>query len=321
MRISVHAGDMELRQMMMKNPGAGKLYGVLEMFKAAGIDMHFQVVLCKGINDGAQLDNTISRLVGLGDRACSLAVVPVGLTQHRQGLYPLEAFGPEDAMTVIAQLEAWQTRLLEGHGRRFVYASDEWYVLAGRELPAYERYDDFPQLDNGVGMMVLFEEEFMEALGYSHDFMLGGRQDTTTVGAATCRPQACNNANKIPVKIGIVTGQAAGDFMGKLSKRFIHAYPGTTIDIYIIDNKFFGPGVTVSGLITGADIIAQLQGRCDGLTALFIPENAFRAGTEDMLCGAPLKNVSAALGVEAIKGSSDGGVFCNQLLAYLQVKP
>jgi len=328
MRISVHAGDMELRKMMMKNPGAGKLYGVLERFKEAGIEMHFQVVLCKGINDGVQLDNTISRLVGLGDAACSLAVVPVGLTGYRQGLYPLTAFGPEDAAAVITQLETWQARLLEEHGRRFVYASDEWYVLAGCKLPTYEKYDDFPQLDNGVGMMTLFEEEFLDALGCSKDFVISGRQvaaptnpckpGISAVGAATCRPQTRNNDNPAPIKIGIVTGRAAGEFMGKLAKRFTQSYPGAIVDIYIIENKFFGPGVTVSGLITGADIIAQLQGRCDGVAALFIPENAFRAGTDDMLCGATLKSVSAALGVEAVKGASDGGEFCHQLLACLR---
>jgi len=307
MRISVHAGDMALRQMMMGSDRAGGLFEILEQFYKADIDMHFQVVLCKGINDGNQLDSTIERLLTLGDRARSLAVVPVGLTKYREGLYPLEAFSQEDAKKVITQVEDWQARLQNERGGRFVFAADEWYVLAGQKLPGYKDYEDFPQLDNGVGMMALFESEFLHELeGIPGQARNDGNRKQISI----------QNSDKHYVKplcIGIVTGHAAGDFMGQLAKRFTDSFPNITIYIHVIRNDFYGSGVTVSGLVTGCDIISQLEGHCEGLDVLFIPGNAFRAGSNDMLCGATLEDVAQALGVETIKGSADGGEFCRQI--------
>ena len=325
MRISVHTVNFKLRRKMLHSIRAGNLLSVLERFAAAGIDMHFQVVLCKGINDGAELDKTIERLLRLGDRAKSLAIVPVGLTRYREGLYPLEGFGANDAAAVIAQVEGWQARIQEGIGaagmcdadlsargdNRFVFAADEWYVLAGIPLPQYEDYDDFPQLDNGVGMMALFEAEFLEALSDVHE----GELETDPMVAI--REGASSRQKQ--THIGIVTGQAAGAFMDKLLRRFTQSFPDITIDIHVIRNDFYGHGVTVSGLITGQDIIAQLQGHCNGLDTLFVPENAFRAGSEDMLCGATLGDVAEALGVDVIKGAIDGGEFCRQLKNCLEL--
>jgi len=289
MRVSVHAADMELRQRMMGSPKAVKLFEVLEQFSQAGIDMHFQAVLCKGVNDGPALDYTIQRLQELGQHAKSLAVVPVGLTRHREGLYPLAPFAKEDAAAVISQVEKWQARCQQEIGSRFVFLADEWYVLAGKPLPEYSEYEDFPQLDNGVGMMALFEEEFIRGINE------GG------------------NPSK-PARVGVVTGQAASQFIAKLSRLFMKSFPDITIDIHVIANDFYGPGVTVSGLLTGQDIISQLKGRCQGLAVLFIPENAFRVGTEDMLCGTTLGEVSNALEVKAIIGSANGDEFCRQLI-------
>ena len=295
MRISVHAADMELRQRMMKNAQAGKLFTVLKKLCETGIDMHFQIVLCKGLNDGAQLDYTIARLHALGQRARSLAVVPVGLTRYRERLYPLEAFTPPDAAAVINQVKGWQARLLKKCGKRFVFLADEWYVLAGKALPGYDDYEDFPQLDNGVGMMALFEDDFTQAINMcKHSISL---------------------CSLVSVHVGIVTGRAAGDFMRKLSRLFSESFPNIAIDIHVIDNIFYGPGVTVSGLITGKDIICQMSGRCNGLAVLFVPENAFRAESDDMLCGTTLEELSKALGVDTIKGSGNGEVFCKQLCA------
>jgi len=292
MRISVHTADMALRQQMMGNPKAGELLKILEKFFDAGIDVHLQVVLCKGINDGPRLDHTLTVLAEYGAWVKSLAVVPVGLTRYRDGLYPLECFTINDAKTVISQLDAWQAWFKKELSRRIVFASDEWYVLAGCQVPSHDTYEDFPQLDNGVGMMALFEQEFNEAL------------DTTEPNIKCSKPTS----------IGIVTGQAAGNFMSKLAKRFSDFCPSVAIDIHVVQNKFYGPGVTVSGLLTGQDIINQLSGKCGKLNAVLIPENAFRAGTDDMLCGATLDSVSEALGIKAIKGSADGGEFLAQLL-------
>ena len=294
LRVSVHAADMELRQRMMGSPAAAGLFTALEELSRAGVDMHFQAVLCKGVNDGPALDHTIQRLMSLGESAKSLAVVPVGLTRYRDGLYPLEAFSRSDAVDVISQVEKWQTRCLAETGSRFVFLADEWYVLAGKPLPGYDAYEAFPQLDNGVGMMALFEHEFRTAL-------------------AEKGMTSCLFAGK---KIGIVTGKAAAEFMTKLSRLFMESFPDVTIDIHAVTNDFYGHGVTVSGLITGRDIIGQLRGQCGGLSVLFVPENAFRAGTEDMLCGTTLKGLTEALGTGVVIGSSDGGEFCRQLRAF-----
>ncbi|MCL2361715.1 MAG: DUF512 domain-containing protein [Defluviitaleaceae bacterium] len=294
MRVSVHAGDMNLRRMMMGSMRAGYLFKILERFCKADIDMHFQVVLCRGINDGKHLDTTIERLANLGKNAKSLAIVPVGLTRYRDGLYPLEGFTGEDAVKIIAQVGDWQYRLCSERGSKFVYLADEWYVLAGKDVPYYGDYDDFPQLDNGVGMMAHFHNEFISTL----EEILVTIQSTMA-----------------PKRVGIVTGVAAGTFMRSLAKDYKRKFSNFAMDIHVIQNDFYGPGVTVSGLLTGKDIINQLTGKCVGLDTLFIPGNAFRIGTKDMLCGATLDEVSQALGVEAVIGSTDGGEFCRQLFA------
>jgi len=326
LRVSVHTADMELRQRMMGSPKAAKLFAALEQFSRAGLDMHFQVVLCKGINDGPALETTIRRLLELGGSAKSLAVVPVGLTRYRDGLYPLEAFSRDDATAVINQVEKWQAKCHKNIGSRFVFLADEWYVLAGRPLPVYDEYEDFPQLDNGVGMMALFEDEFRATLaeelrhpplGEEKRLLhLSLSQDKRLLHPSLREAKRRSNPSLDCLSIGIVTGQAAADFITKLSKLLMESFQDVTIDIHVICNDFYGPGVTVSGLITGRDIINQLNRRCSGLSMLFIPENAFRAGTEDMLCGTTLSDLSAALGVKAAIGSADGGEFCRQLLGF-----
>ena len=310
MRISVHAGDMALRQMMMGNANAGELMGRLTRFAQAGIDMHFQAVLCKGLNDGLQLDLTIKILDSLGEKARSLAIVPVGLTKFRQGLYPLEAFTAEDATDIIAKVEDWQRILQKQRGSRFVFLSDEWYVLAERELPRHDSYEDYPQLDNGVGMMALFETEFLRELNKKR-VKPYVPADKTPAGKQ-CPPHGTDQSPLL--HIGLVTGQAAGAFMRKLATHFTDSFPKITIDVYAIRNDFYGDRVTVSGLLTGYDIINQLKGRCEELDVIFIPENAFRAGSDDMLCGMTLGELAASLGVKTIKGSGSGRVFCSQMM-------
>jgi len=296
MRISVHTADMELRQEMMGTRKAGGLLQIIEKFSDNRIEMHLQVVLCKGVNDGAQLDNTLTVLAEFSMWINSIAVVPVGLTRYRDGLYPLVGFTVEDAMAVILQLDKWQAWFYKEFGRRIVFASDEWYILAGQELPRYENYDDFPQLDNGVGMLRLFENQWMEQM------------------AELVSSKAASPTKAQPLRIGIVTGVAAGEFMKQLAQGFIKVFPDIAVDIHVVQNEFYGEGVTVSGLLTGRDIITQLTGRVSGLDVLFLPENAFRAGTDDMICGATLDDVSQALEVGVVKGSSDGGSFLLQLL-------
>jgi putative radical SAM enzyme (TIGR03279 family) len=276
MRISVHAADFDLRRRMMGK--AAPLFEYLRTFNAAGITMHFQIVLCKGLNDGARLDETVKALLSLKPGAASLSVVPAGLTKHRGGLYPLTPFTAEDAAAVIAQAAAWQKKCRKKFGSAFVFCADEWYLLAGLPLPAYSHYEGFPQLENGVGMVALFEREFTDGIKRASAFR----------------------------RAGIVTGQAAAGFMRRLVKNI----PGAAV--HEIRNDFFGPGITVSGLLTGKDIIAQLRGKIDA-EVLFVPQNAFRANDDVMLDGTTRRELSGALGVTVEIGSADGRLFAKQL--------
>ena len=241
LHISVHTSNPDLRCKMLNNPAAGKLFEYLTLFSKAGISMHFQIVLCKGINDGAAFDDTIGALLSFGLKAASLSVVPVGLTKYRDGLYPLSPFSQKDAQAVIKQVEKWQAYARKKHGTSFVFCADEWYIKAGLPMPPYKHYEDFPQLENGVGMWALFKQAPPKKLQ---------KED-----------------------IGIVTGEAAQSLIKGLYKQ---------AKIYTVKNNFFGRAITVSGLLTGRDIIAQIgeRARQDGCKSLFLPENMFRAGTE-----------------------------------------
>lgn len=162
--ISVHTTDLELRKRMLKNPKADQVLKIMEQFAAAGIEMNLQIVLCRGINDGEKLDQTIGDLSSFYPHAKSLSVVPIGLTKYRAGLYPMEPFTKEDSEKIIDQVEQWQKRLKQNIGSSFVFISDEFYLKAQRQLPPAECYEDFPQIENGVGMISLLWEEFNEAL-------------------------------------------------------------------------------------------------------------------------------------------------------------
>ncbi|MCL2577058.1 MAG: DUF512 domain-containing protein [Defluviitaleaceae bacterium] len=282
LRISVHAADLDLRKKMMSCENASNLFTALKIFANAGIKMHFQVVLCKGLNDGENLSHTIS-VLSAQKGAESLAIVPAGITRHREGLHTLSQFTPEEARAVLAQIK------IESR-KNFVFAADEWYIMAGEPLPPYEYYKDFPQLDNGVGMLRLFEHEFLSAQ---------------------------KNCRKIETPrsfhIGIITGQAAAEFMSELACKFKERHANVKITIHTIKNSFFGESITVSGLLTGEDIIAQLKNNF-AEDVLFLPENAFRANTEDMLDGTTLTQLSAALGVPVKIGSLNGEEFYMQLL-------
>jgi putative radical SAM enzyme (TIGR03279 family) len=296
LRLSVHTVDPDLRCKMTGNKNAGNLFKALEVFNRAGIEMHFQTVLCKGINDGAKLDETIEGLLKYKPGAASLAVVPAGLTRYREGLTALEGFTPEDARTVIKQVKKWQRKCRGWYGSSFVFAADEWYVFAEWELPGCGEYEDFPQLDNGVGMLALFIEQNRKA---------AKRAKRVPVDSDTCG---------FEVKIGLVTGAAAYDFINKLAMEFEAHHPNVKIKVFKIENRFFGESVTVSGLLMGGDVIQQLQGLCDGLAVLFLPQNAFRAGTETMLDGITREGLEKALNVNVCIGNADGGEFYSELM-------
>jgi putative radical SAM enzyme (TIGR03279 family) len=267
--ISVHTTNPELRSLMQGNPRAGEALEKIKKLYEAGIVMNGQVVLCKGMNDGAELERTINDLAAFIPHMQSVSVVPAGLTKHRAGLYELEPFDKDDAQGVLQTVHRWQERIYGEHGVHFVHAADEWYMLAGEELPPAERYDGYLQLENGVGMMRLFLDECEEALG-----------ERAETGAGKGR------------EVSVATGLLAYPYIKALAARFADI----TVHVYGIVNHFFGEGVTVSGLLTGVDLISQLQGKPLG-GRLLLPANILRYGEDLFLDGLTVAEVERALQV------------------------
>ncbi len=252
--VSVHTTNPELRCMMLHNRFAGKIMEQLQKLYEGGIIMNGQIVLCKNVNDGEELERSIRDLSGFIPNIESVSVVPVGLSDHREGLYPLEPFNREDAREVIACIEKWQKKLYEEYGTHFIHASDEWYLLAGYEMPEEERYDGYLQLENGVGMIRLLTEEFHEGL-----------------------KEAVTDGKKRHVTIA--TGHSAVGTIRKLAEELCEKFPNVTVDVYEIVNHFFGEQITVSGLMTGTDLKEQLQGKDLG-EVLLLPVNILRSGED-----------------------------------------
>jgi putative radical SAM enzyme (TIGR03279 family) len=278
LHVSVHAADPALRQRLTGS--ISPLFDYLHALNGAGITLHFQIVLCRGINDGTYLSDTIHALAALQPGAASLSVVPAGLTKYREKLYPLAPFTQEEASRVITQVQGHQREYKKKLNTAFVFCADEWYLLAKRPLPPYRHYENFPQLENGVGMTALFEREFTKALP----------------------PNLRINKN-----IGIVTGTAAAAFMRRLTEPL---YPA--VKVLEVTNNFFGPLITVSGLLTGKDILAQLT-PLSGFHCLFLPQNAFRHNSTQMLDGTELRDLARAFGLPVYIGSGNGGDFAKQL--------
>ena len=262
--ISVQVTDPEKRVFMLGNKRAGNLLERMQIFKDAGIVMNCQIVLCKGINDGEFLDKTLVDLEQFMPEVFSISVVPFGMTKYREGLYPLELFSEDECRQVILQVESWQKKFLEKYGRRTVYLSDEFYVSAKSELPPYEAYDDFPQLENGVGMLRVTEDEFSDALS---EIKKGTRK-----------------------KVTVATGTLCADFL----RNMIEKMPDNNCEVVPIENRFFGNTVTVSGLITGQDLIYALKDKEIG-EALLIPSNMLRADTDVFLDDVTVGDVEKAL--------------------------
>lgn len=269
--ISVQTTNPELRCKMLNNRFAGEALKKLRRLADASIEMNGQIVLCKGVNDGEELKKSIEDLSEYLPHMRSVSVVPAGLTKYREGLYPLELFTREEAGQVIDLIESYQQEFYERYGLHFIHASDEWYINAGREFPEEERYDGYIQLENGVGMMRLLIEEFSEAIKNIE-------------------------GDKRKKHISLATGYLAYGLIKKLSEETMEKFPNIKIDVYAIRNDFFGETITVSGLITGQDIIAQLKGRNLG-EVLLLPNNILRTGEDVFLDDLHLTDVENALQV------------------------
>ena len=288
--ISFQTMNPELRCRMLQNRFAGDALKKAQRFYEAGIVMNGQIVLCKGINDGAELESSIEKLSRYLPYLQSVSVVPVGLTEHREGLYPLEPFTREDAQKVLEQLHRWQDRLYREQGTHFIHAGDEWYLLAGQDLPKAENYDGYLQLENGVGMVRLFREELAEALAER-------RND---------EPAAAR-------KVTIATGMLAAPILQEAADQIGAVYPGIKLQVIPVENHFFGERITVAGLLTGQDLKNQLSGRDLG-EELLLTENMFRDGEEVFLDDMTAEELSGALQVPVTIVKSDGKAFLEAVL-------
>jgi len=293
--VSVHTTDPELRVKMLKNPRAGEIMKHLVRLADAGIVLNAQIVLCKGVNDGENLERTLADLAGLAPRLQSLSVVPVGLTKYREGLYPLEPFTKEDAKALLRQLEPWQKRQFEKTGLHFVHAADEFYILAEEELPPAEAYDGYLQIENGVGMMRSFLDEAGEAL--------------------KCLPETAPGSGTVTV----VTAKAAYGYIAGIAREIEKKAPGGHIRVACIRNDFFGEKITVTGLLTGGDILRQLAGHELGKT-VFLPENLLRAGETVLLDDVTLDDLKKALQTDVDSVQSSGKDFVEKLYTSITEK-
>ena len=271
--ISVHTTNPELRCMMLHNRFAGDALKKIERLAEAAIEMNGQIVLCKDVNDGEELKRSIEDLSKFLPHMRSVSVVPSGLTKYREGLYPLKPFTKEDAIAVIDLIESYSKKFYDEYGLHFIHASDEWYILAEREFPNEERYDGYIQLENGVGMMRLLKDEFMEAINNTP-------------------------ADEIERNVSIVTGKLAANLMREFAVMVENKFKNTKVNVYQIVNEFFGETITVSGLLTGQDILKQLSEYKDELgDRVLLPANTLRSGEDVFLDDMKLGELASGLGV------------------------
>ena len=290
--VSVHTTNPELRVKMMKNKHAGRVLSYLDRMADAGIALCTQIVLCKGLNDGAELDRTLHDLIKYHPALRSCAIVPVGLTKYREKLYPLQAFSPEECAAVIEQVNAYGNWCLKEFGTRIFYCSDEFYIRAGLPLPPEEFYEDYSQIENGVGMLTSMRAEFDMEMEYLDELLVDFRAPRT---------------------VSVITGMAAYEHIASLANALTERVDGLTVNVYPIQNDFFGSRVTVAGLITGGDVVKQLMGKELGDELLF-PSVMLRADGDVFLDDMTPAELSEHLGVPVCATESDGAKFISALL-------
>ena len=278
--ISFQTTNPQLRCKMLHNRFAGEALKKVDILYRGQIEMNGQIVLCKGVNDGEELERTIRDLTGYLPYLKSVSIVPVGLTKYRDGLYPLEPFTKEDAREVLSVIHRWQEKIYQEHRIHMIHAGDEWYVLAEEEVPEEERYDGYLQLENGVGMMRLLFNEVQEAL-------------SAVTGDGRQR------------EISLATGRLMYPYIGKILEEIRKKFPNITTHLYAIRNDFFGERITVSGLITGQDLTGQLKGQPLG-ERLLLPCNMLKIGEPVFLDDFTLEEVENSLQVKTDIVKSSG---------------
>ena len=285
--VSVHTMNPKLRVEMMKNPHAADSLDYLKKMADAGITLHLQFVLCPGINDGSELDRTLSDLLTLG-HIRSVSIVPIGKTKHRDGLCEIPSVDKEKATLVLEQVEAWQKKALEKTGSRLFFASDEFYLKAEREIPSADEYEQFPQIENGVGLIASMKEEFFMALKENY---------TLTQ----------------PRRVSVATGASAFNFIKSIAKEAENRYNNLKVDVYEITNNFFGEEITVAGLLCGCDILSQLKGKPLG-DCLLISKCMLRDSSNVLLDDITVDDIQQELGVKVLAVENDGYEFLEALL-------
>ncbi len=284
--VSIHTTNGKKRCQMLNNRFAGTIMEDLRFFAQHNIQMNGQIVLCPGYNDGEALKETLTDLMTFYPALTSVSVVPVGLSRFREGLAALNPVDCEKAKESLDIIHAVQEKMQENHGFRFVFPGDELFLLAKEPIPGPSYYEDFAQLENGVGMMADFKQSLEVALQ--------------------------GESGELSGSVGIITGQLAKAYMEDCVRLISAHYPGVKMAVYPIVNHYFGQSITVSGLVTGTDILAQLKEK-EKRDVYFIPENMVRYHTEDFLDDLTVENVSAALGTPIKVVPVDGGALINRI--------
>lgn len=281
--VSVQCTNPDLRQRLLRCRTAGNLAAQLDKLEAADVEYHTQIVLCRELNDGAELERSLRDIMARQPHALSVAIVPVGLTRFRQDRYPLKSFDKESAARVVEQVEAYQRQQREKDGRTFIYLADEFYLLAGRELPPAEYYDGFPQLDNGIGLARNFMEEFAAAVAEADD----------SKAALAAHKQQDNRDNQAKLRLAVVSGTSISPLLAELAESVSGA--GVQVTMVPVPNHHFGTTVNVSGLLTAKDMLAALADVAGSVDGVLVPESALRTGDNVFLDDVSLSDFRAQL--------------------------
>lgn len=279
--ISVHTTNPELRIEMLNNKNAGKLYSILERFHEVNLEVNCQIVLVPGVNDGKELDRTLSDLSDLHPTVQSVAVVPIGITKYRENLKRVDTFNIKNSNELLDFIKEKQNIYLERLGTRFVFVSDEFFAITGRQLPEPEEYEGYPQLENGVGLMKSFEDEIDEELS------------KIKIESKTNR------------KYALVTGTLASDYMNSLKEKILERFENLQLEVVAIKNRFFGETITVAGLVTGGDLLDQLKDYTD-LDLIIIPRSMMKSDEEIFLDDVTLEELSDKLKIPVIPSKVEG---------------
>lgn len=308
--VSVHTTNPDLRVFMLKNKNAGDVVKKIQKLIDGGIEVNCQIVLCRDINDEKELDRSIEELGSLYPGVNSISVVPVGITKHREGLIDLKPYDKESSKKVITQVEGWQKKFKGKFDSRVVYIADEFYIMAEKDIPDYEEYEDFPQIENGVGLIAQFKMEFEEGIK-KLDGRISNEGDEEKSEEDEDAQDFCVEMG--PRNISIATGVSPYLHIKELAEILKNRYTNLNINVYKIENNFFGKNVTVTGLLTGQDIIEQLRGKELG-NELLISRSMLRSGEEVLLDDYTVSDLEKKLNVKISIVENNGKDFIVKVL-------